>query len=253
MPLPVGVLGGTGPLATAHFLRRVVELTDAAQEQDHVRLIVMQDPAIPDRTSFLTHRSDADPGVPLVDNARTLERCGVSFLVMPCNTAHHFADRIAAAVEPPLVSIVDATVEAVLRRRPGAQAVGVLSTDGSSTVGLYPDAFRARGIKALEPDPSDQALVMEQIYGRVKAGRPADPGAVRDVVDRLLGRGADLVVVACTELSVIASQHGLLDDPVLVDSLDALARATILRAGRVAHPDTPSAAPMGSARASSLP
>lgn len=227
----VGVLGGVGPLATAYFLQLVVSLTRAERDQDHLDMVVLDHATIPDRTAYVLGESADDPGPVLARDARRLEAFGASFLVMPCNTAHHFTRQILDAVAVPFVSILDVTVDAALARVPGLSCVGLLATAGTVASRVYQDAFEARGVHAVVPDEEDQAVVTSVIYDQVKAGRPADTEALRGVVDRLRRRGAQAVVLGCTELSVVAVDHDLLADPFYVDSMDQLARATILRAG----------------------
>lgn len=228
---PVGVIGGVGPLATAYFLQLVVGLTEAERDQDHVDMVVLNHATIPDRTEFVLGRSDADPGPVLARDARRLEDFGVSFLVMPCNTAHYFTKQVMDAVSVPFVSIIDTTVAAARERVPGLTTVGLLATAGTAASGVYQDAFAAHGVSTLVPTEADQELVSQIIYEQVKAGRPADVETFRAVAGRLVGRGASVVVLGCTELSVVAVDHDLLTDPVFLDSMDQLARATILRAG----------------------
>lgn len=238
----VGVLGGVGPLATVLFMERVVRLTDAVRDQDHVDMMVLQHATVPDRTAFVLGRSADDPGPVLAADARRLAGAGVGFLVLPCNTAHAFASAIVAATSVPLLSAVDATVSAVLSRdawsgrlsgsRP--EAVGLLATEGTIASGVYLDAFGAHGVKTLVPDVAGQATVTSLIYDGVKAGRGGDLTALAGAVANLRSRGAGAIVLGCTELSVAAeaTPRDLLPDVVLVDSLDELARATVLRAGR---------------------
>lgn len=228
---PVGVIGGVGPLATAYFLQRVVQLTDADRDQEHVDLVVLNHATVPDRTDFVVGRSTLDPGPVLARDARRLERFGVSFLVMPCNTAHYFTQQVLDAITVPFVSIVDVTVEAARRRAPGLTKVGLLATAGTVASGVYEDAFAVHGIEVVTPDEADQARVNAVIYDQVKAGRPADPDELRAVAAGLVERGAGVVVLGCTELSVAAVDHGLLDEPPFLDSMDELVRATITRAG----------------------
>lgn len=228
---PVGVIGGVGPLATAYFLQRVVQLTDADRDQEHVDLVVLNHATVPDRTDFVVGRSTLDPGPVLARDARRLERFGVSFLVMPCNTAHYFTQQVLDAITVPFVSIVDVTVAAARRRDPALATVGLLATAGTVASGVYAEAFGAHGIEVATPADEDQELVNTVIYDQVKAGRPADPDALRAVAARLVDRGAGVVVLGCTELSVAAVDHGLLDEPPFLDSMDELVRATIVRAG----------------------
>lgn len=228
---PVGVLGGVGPLATAYFLQRVVQLTQADRDQDHLDLVVLNHATIPDRTDYVLGRSQSDPGPVLARDARRLETFGVSFLVMPCNTAHYFTQQVLDAVTTPFVSIIDVTVDAARRRVPGLKTVGLLATAGTVASRVYDDAFAAHGVDMIVPSSADQAIVNEVIYDQVKAGRPADADALRAVAGRLADRGASVVVLGCTELSVAAVDHHLLEEPIFLDSMDTLVRATIERAG----------------------
>ncbi|WP_265521359.1 aspartate/glutamate racemase family protein [Oerskovia flava] len=235
--LPVGVIGGVGPLATAYFLQLVVERTQADRDQDHLDMVVLNHATIPDRTDFVLGRSDADPGPVLARDARRLEAFGVSFLVMPCNTAHYFTRQVQGAVTVPFVSIIDTTVDAARSRVPGLEAVGLLATAGTVASGVYQDAFAEHQVDAIVPDDADQALVSRIIYDEVKAGRPVDIATFRAVAGRLLDRGAQVVILGCTELSVVAVDHGLLAEPQFLDSMDQLARATIVRAGHTVRED----------------
>ncbi|MFE7506178.1 aspartate/glutamate racemase family protein [Promicromonospora sp. NPDC057488] len=246
----VGVLGGIGPLATVQFMDRVVRLTEAARDQDHVDMVVLQHASVPDRTAFVLGRSADDPGPVLADDARRLARAGAGLLVLPCNTAQAFAGPVAAATPVPLLTAVDTTVSAVCDTLSGhplgpggpAQAVGLLATEGTVASGVYAEAFGARGVKTLVPDAAGQAAVTALIYDGVKAGRGGDLTALAAVVADLRSRGAGAVVLGCTELSVAAqaTPADRLPGVPLVDSLDALARATVLRAGgRLRVPDRP--------------
>ena len=109
--------------------------------------------------------------------------------------------------------------------------MGLLATAGTAASGVYQDAFARHGVEALVPDDADQALVSQIIYEQVKAGRPVDIETFRAVAGRLVERGAQVIVLGCTELSVVAVDHDLLADPLYLDSTDQLARATIRRAG----------------------
>jgi aspartate racemase len=227
----VGVIGGVGPLATAYFLGKVVRLTVAERDQDHLDMIVFDHAAIPDRTAYIVGAAGEDPGPVMADDARRLEAFGADFLVIPCNTAHNFTDEVAAAAAVPVVSIIEVTADEAQARVPGLRSVGLLATSGTASSGVYQRALAARGVECLLPDDGDQVTVMEIIYDQVKAGRPVDVGALRGVVQRLVDRGAQVLVLGCTELSVVAEDHDLLADPRYVDSLDVLARRTIERAG----------------------
>lgn len=226
----VGVLGGVGPMATVYFMQRVIELTEAATDQEHLDMVVWQHAAIPDRTAYLLGYSDEDPLPVMVADARRLEANGVAFIAMPCNTAHYFYDELAAAVAVPFLDIVDETVAAAQARVPGLRRLGVLATDGTVRTGTYAGVCARRGVEAVVPDDEVQREVSDIIYAGVKAGRAVERERFEAVVDHLRRRGCQAIALGCTELSVLARELGT--GPDVVDSVDVLARRTIELAGR---------------------
>jgi aspartate racemase len=226
----VGVIGGVGPAATVCFLDKVVRLTAAARDQDHVDLVVLQHSTVPDRTAFILGASDEDPGPVMAADARTLSAAGVAFIVVPCNTAHYFTAEVEEAASVPVLSIVDETLDEVVAGS-DVRTVGLLATSGTIAAGVYQRAAAERGIDVVVPDEDGQDVVMRIIYEQVKAGLPADVAALGAVADTLVARGAQRVIFGCTELSVVADEADLLADARYVDSLDVLARRTVVRSG----------------------
>jgi aspartate racemase len=210
-----------GPDATADFMSRVIRATPARKDQDHLRMLVDNNPHVPNRQEALL-RGGADPGPALASMAGGLEAAGADFLVMPCNTAHAFADAITAAVDIPLVSIIDVTVAAC----GDAAAIGVLATDGCITSGVFQEAMAERGKRAVLPDDAETEALMRLIT-RIKAG---DTGtdiadAMRTLAAALVARGADMIIAGCTEIPLVLKAE-MVDVP-LVSSTDELARATV--------------------------
>lgn len=226
---PGGVLGGLGPAATVHFLRRVVELTDAARDQDHVDLLVWQHGSIPDRSGFLRGANES-PEAALVADAVALERAGATFVAIPCNTAIVWVEQMRAAVGIEVLDTVDETVAAAREAVPGLTRLGLLATDGTLSTGTYAAAAERAGVELVLPDPDVQRETMSVIYDGVKAGNPVPRNRFDALVDHLRDKGAEAVALGCTELSVLRGELGV-EDPTVVDSLDAVAVATIRRAG----------------------
>lgn len=226
---PVGVLGGLGPAATVHFMQRLVDHTDAHRDQDHVDLVVWQHGSIPDRTAFLLGRGES-PEPALVADAVALERAGARFIAIPCNTAVVWVDQMRAAVSIEVLDTVAETVAAAARAVPGLERLGVLATDGTLLAGTYAVAAADAGVDLLTPSPEVQREVMSIIYDGVKAGMPVSRKRFDAVVDHLRAQGAQAVALGCTELSVLHEDLGI-DDPTVVDSIDALARRVVVRAG----------------------
>jgi aspartate racemase len=129
-----------------------------------------------------------------------------------------------------VLDTVAETVEAARRAVPGLQRLGVLATDGTLLAGTYAAVAAAAGIDLLTPSPEVQREVMTIIYDGVKAGEPGPRARFDAVVDHLRDRGAEAVALGCTELSVLHEDLGV-DDATVIDSIHALARRVVLRAG----------------------
>ncbi len=222
MERTIGILGGMGPLATAELFRRIVEKTPAKRDQDHPRIIIYNNPKIPDRTAFILGRGP-DPRPELIDSARKLESWGADFIIMPCNTAHFFAETIQKAINIPLVSMVEETAERI--KEMGIKKVGLLATDGTVKGLVYHRALLKRGVSIAVPGKKDQRLVMKAIYGGVKAG---NLGLGRELlldVARKLERRVEGIIAGCTEVSV-ALKPGDLNIP-LIDPMDVIAEKAV--------------------------
>lgn len=225
MSRAIGVIGGMGPAATVDFLQKLIAATPAERDQDHLRILVDNNPKIPDRNRGIAGDGPS-PAPVLAEMARGLERQGAEALVMACNTAHAFADDIRAAVAIPFFSIVDESADELVRRVPAGAKVGVLGADGCLDAGLYQRALAERGLEAVILDPPERARFMAAIY-RIKAGDTGE--AVRTqiaVLARSLEqRGAAAVLSACTELPLVLKQ-GDVAVP-LLDSTDVLVAKTV--------------------------
>ena len=223
----VGVIGGMGPLATVDLYRKIVEHTAADCDQAHVRTLIDSNTNIPDRTAALLS-GGVSPVRELQSSARLLEQAGAQVLVMPCHTAHCFYDEVQAAVHVPVLNMIELTVQELKRR--GVARAGLLATDGAVQSGIYQRHFEGSGIELLLPDPEGQAALMDMIYSGVKAGRSDyDTQAVRTALNRLMERGAQTLILGCTELPPAFEMYGL-DYPNLDPTL-TLALAAITASG----------------------
>ncbi|WP_223124174.1 aspartate/glutamate racemase family protein [Nocardioides marmotae] len=226
-PLRVGVLGGMGPAATARFFDLLVAATPASSDQDHLPVMIWSDPRVPDRTAALLH-DGPDPTPCLEVGGRALVEAGAEVVAIPCNTAHAFIGGLGARIGVPVLDMVEETAAAVVARCPLPATVGLLATDGTLFSGLYHQAFAKRDIPVLVPEPDDQARVMRAIRA-VKAGDLSAPQRqeAADLVSNLVARGADIVILGCTELPLLLSHEPPIES---IDSLQCLADAVVSRA-----------------------
>lgn len=196
-------MGGMGPDATVDFMAKVIALTDSATDQDHVHLIVDQDPGIPNRTQAIREGSP-DVTRALGEMAKRLENAGADFLVMVCNTAHAFLDDVRAKTKIPFIHIVHESVNEIERVCPGAKKVGVMVTDGCLGTGIYQDAIAASGREAVQPGDGELAELM-RLIAAIKAGNKSDEiaNAMQALANALVARGADVIIAGCTEIPIV--------------------------------------------------
>lgn len=227
-PRVLGILGGLGPMATAYFYELLTRHTQAACDQDHIDVVISSRASTPDRTAYILGQSAADPFAALAESAARLAAFGADVLVIPCNTAHYFYDRLCAAVDVPILNMVEQTVLAA--KRGGCRTLGVLATTGTVRTGLYQNMCETHGLACAVPDAAAQQCVMDVIYRDVKQGRRADRAAFERAVGSLRAQGCDRVVLGCTELSLVKRDEGL--DAFYLDSMQALARSVLLLFGK---------------------
>jgi aspartate racemase len=200
---PVGILGGMGPGATVLLMQRVMAVVRAGEDADHIPLIVHQNPQVPSRIHWLIEGAGEDPGPVLAAMAVALERAGAEALAMPCNTAHHFAPAIRAAVGLPLIDMVARAVAHAAMLAGGGGKVGILGSPALRRIGLFDAPLRAAGMVPVYPE--DEAGLLGAIRG-IKAGGDlaAAQTTVRAASERLLTGGVPVQMIACTEFSMLA-------------------------------------------------
>ena len=189
-------------------MNKIVARTDAARDQDHVKLVVEHNPQIPDRTDNLMGEG-MDPTISLYSACKKLESNDADVIAIPCNTAHAFVERIQRHLTIPILDMPFEAVRYVSGNHPQCKHVGLLATTGTVRSRVYHDAAAEVNLELIVPDETFQAKVMNVIYGEhgVKAGNvDGDCRAeLLDVVDHLVGKGATVALLACTELPLVLS------------------------------------------------
>ena len=215
-------------MSTFYFCELVTAHTEARSDSDHIDMIVSSRASTPDRTAFILGKSPVDPLPAMKEEADRLIRAGAELLVMPCNTAHTFYDRLTADCPVPFLNIIRVTVEHLISR--GIRTCGLLATEGTIASGAYERLCSDAGIRCLIPSQEEQTLISDVIYGAVKQNKPADYAAFLRVSRSLLERGCESLVLGCTELSLL--RRAGLSQPWYLDSLEVLAWRTILACGK---------------------
>ncbi len=229
----VGVIGGMGPEATVDFMSRILQLTPADSDQQHIRMLVEHNPKIPNRQLAIRGDGD-DPGPVMVAMARRLEAAGADLLVMPCNLAHAWCEDIESAISVPFISIIEATVSAALRATMDNGAIGLMTTPGCFAAGLYQRQLERHDCMTVL-QTADELQESMMLVNRVKAGDHTQPvvDGLWQQADTLISRGATVVIAACTELPLVLNQ-AMFSVP-FISSTDELAKRAVAYASGSAN------------------
>ena len=218
----VGILGGMGPEATILLQQRVLATVQACDDADHLPLLIDMNSQVPSRIAHLIEGNGTNPGPVLAEMARRLEAAGATALGMSCNTAHHYAPYIDAAVSIPLLNMVELSVSKAAESVARGASVGILASPAVRLTRVFDPVLEKAGLTALWPEDSERMLAA--IWTIKKDGpTPMARRTLSDAADELKRNGATLLFVACSEFSLIAD--ALQCNIPVIDTVDVLANA----------------------------
>ncbi len=220
----LGILGGMGAKAGASFFSRLVDLTPAEKDQEHIETVLYSNPSIPDRTEGILG-TGADPYPALLSSARLVEEAGADLIVIACISAHYYIPRLRSELDCDILSAVEETADTIKKECPDHCPVGIMATTGTIRSGLFQSALDDYPVITL-PDKLQEELVMEAIYGDLKAGR-IDKGRekVNEALRIMIDMGAEAVVIGCSELPLVIG--GCSAGIRIFDSMEILIRRAV--------------------------
>jgi aspartate racemase len=205
----IGLLGGMSWESTAVYYRLANEMVRERLGGLHSARILLSSVDFAEIEHLqATGRWDR-AGQVLATEAGRLETAGADLLVLCTNTMHKVADVIEASVDIPLLHLGDVTASAV--HEAGLDTVGLLGTAFTMSQDFYRGRLESHGLRVLVPGEADQALVHRVIYEELCRGevRAESRAAYVEVVDRLVGSGAEGVVLGCTEIELLIGPDDL--------------------------------------------
>ncbi|ADB52788.1 aspartate/glutamate racemase family protein [Conexibacter woesei] len=196
----IGIVGGFSWHSTAAYYRRINERTAERLGGHASAHLVLRSL---DFAEVLTEDAREAERL-IVAAARDVERAGAAFALLAANTAHRWASPVERALTIPLLHIADTTAVAVARA--GLSRVGLLGTRGTMEGDFVGGRLRERHeLDVLVPDASERAELHDLILGELtlRAPSPAAAAFLAAAVERLVARGAEGVVLGCTELTLV--------------------------------------------------
>jgi aspartate racemase len=227
MPKIVGIIGGMGPESTIALMRKVVALTPAQREQEHIRMLVDNRPEIPDRTEFILGNGPS-PLPFLQDSARLLSKAGADMIAIACNTAHFFIEKIREVVDVPVPDMLQLLANELKERYPPGAPLGLLATSGSLRIGLF-EKYLGNFSLVIPSETVQREWVMEAIYGKqgIKAGGNLEKNRQKllQALETLKMGNPRCFIAGCTEVGL--ALEGISPEIPLINPLDILAKEIV--------------------------
>lgn len=221
----LGILGGMGPAASAEYVTRLIQQTPVTCDQEHIPFVLWSDPTVPDRSTSLINRDDR-PWAKLKAGVQGLKAAGCDHIVIPCNTAHFWYDRLNQ-LGVPITHIVGSVAEELRSLKIYSGNIGVIGTKATMSLGLYQNYLGALGWSCITPSTHEMDNLVQPAIDLVKSGnieRAHD--MLLKAIDQLMPWGVDAVVLGCTEIPLAIRETHHRNIP-LVNSIDSLVKAAI--------------------------
>ena len=224
----IGILGGMGPEATIDLFYKIIKFTPAEKDQNHLRIIIDNNPKIPDRTAAILGKGK-NPLPALQETAKNLEKAGADFIIIPCNTAHYFLSSIQESVKIPILNMIEETVKETQKKNSSIKKVGLLASIGTYKTKIYHQHFKKFNIEVISPEEKDKEEVMKAIYA-VKAGDLSEgiKISIFKIAQKLIDKGSEALIAGCTEIPLILKE-GDVSVPI-IDPTRVLAETAVRKA-----------------------
>ncbi|UCE06199.1 MAG: aspartate/glutamate racemase family protein [bacterium] len=237
----IGIVGGVGPHAGLDLVRKIFNQTEAKSDQQHLPLALLSLPQeVEDRTAFLSGRTTNNPAYGIVKVITKLVAIGTSVVGIACNTAHApqifnviVEETNKANIIVKLVNMIDEVSEFIRDNYADVKNIGILGTMGTFKTGIYETALKGEHFNVIVPNERFQQTVHDAIYDHelgIKAqSDPATKTAqlkLMEAIAHLKDRGAEAVILGCTEIPLAISENKI-NDILIIDPTLILARALI--------------------------
>ncbi|MGM0437032.1 MAG: aspartate/glutamate racemase family protein [Bacillota bacterium] len=198
----IGVVGGMGPDATVDLFQKVISKTLAEKDQDHHKLLIYNNPQIPDRTAAILENGE-NPLPELIKTAEKLEKAGADFLVIPCNTAHYYYEELNKKIGIEIINMIEEVAKKVDENN-NIKKVGLMGTKGVIKSKIYHQELLEYDIEVIQPNKENMDKIMEIIY-TIKSGKQdkKQQSTLTEIALELVDKGAEGLILGCTELPLL--------------------------------------------------
>lgn len=222
------ILGGMGTMATESFVHLLNERVVTHKDQDYLNYVLFNHATVPDRTAYILDATNDSPLPYLLDDIEKQNLLKPDFIVLTCNTAHHFFDTLQAATPIPILHMPKEAVKEVLKQKEVGK-VAFFGTTGSVKAGIYQTQMRQAGLEVYLPTEKLQDKINHLIYHDIKENDFLNQSLYVEILKDAVDAGCKQIILGCTELSLMEASFGQHDYPV-IDAQSVLVDRTIERA-----------------------
>ena len=222
------ILGGMGTMATESFVHLLNERVVTHKDQDYLNYVLFNHATVPDRTAYILDATNDSPLPYLLDDIEKQNLLKPDFIVLTCNTAHHFFDTLQAATPIPILHMPKEAVKEVLKQKEVGK-VAFFGTTGSVKAGIYETQMRQAGLEVYLPTEKLQDKINHLIYHDIKENDFLNQSLYVEILKDAVDAGCKQIILGCTELSLMEASFGQDDYPV-IDAQSVLVDRTIERA-----------------------
>ncbi len=222
----IGILGGVGPKTTSHIYHSIIDFFRKSGKKTYPAILVynLPFPFIIENEAIVEGKNLHKMITYLINGAKILEKGGADFGILPCNTLHKYIDNIREAVNIPFLSIIDETLKYIKSEK--IKSIGILATETTVKDKLYEDILKKNEISVLYPSRSEQnklnKIIVELISEKKKK---LHKKVINEICLSLNKKGANAILLACTDLQIIASN---IQAPIpVIDSTEILINASL--------------------------
>ena len=222
------ILGGMGTMATESFVHLLNERVVTHKDQDYLNYVLFNHATVPDRTAYILDATNDSPLPYLLDDIEKQILLKPDFIVLTCNTAHHFFDTLQAATPIPILHMPKEAVKEVMKQKEVGK-VAFFGTTGSVKAGIYETQMRQAGLEVYLPTEKLQDKINHLIYHDIKENDFLNQSLYVEILKDAVDAGCKQIILGCTELSLMEASFGQHDYPV-IDAQSVLVDRTIERA-----------------------
>ncbi|MUV39297.1 Aspartate racemase [Lentibacillus sp. JNUCC-1] len=226
----LGIIGGMGPKATASFMDKIINYTEATKDQDHIDMVILNHATLPDRTKCILNQTGELFLQAIQPDIHYLESAGVDNIAIPCNTSHYYYEELQAMTDINIIHMVQETTQYIQRMFGSGSKVAILATDGTIASGVYENQCKAHNLFPFVPDTNLQKHVMNLIYN-IKADATYEGEELDEIIQYLVSKEkCTSIILGCTELSTVSLKTS--SQAYCIDPMNILVEQSIIQSGK---------------------